>query len=296
MDGRILIMIRIVIVFCWFVLLAVGLLNGYVSGIQPDADATQGVTENTQMLLWVLAVTILAIGATWFGMRLLAVNNKSNSYPIWNGGGAYDPGVRAAQLGYWSILGVCGVIYFLLGSLLGYQAGLMTTSYSLQVPKSAVSNDDRTAQAIAAESKYALRGADYNASFTIPAGWKVSDSPENETNARSVYLIREDGKTTDNREHYISVGVTKGLDIFDDAKNDIIASTLQRTVNGSLAIERQSRNSRIYDRPELGERFTIHIVFADNGNSYVIQGGGPEYEYEETRAAIEQLASSWEFN
>ena len=124
MGGKILIMIRIVIVFSWFVLLAVGLLNGYVSGIQPDADATRGVTENTQMLLWVLVITVLAIGATWFGMRLLSVNNKSNNYVIWRSGGSFDPSMQGAQLGYWSILGICGVIYFLLGSLLGYQVGL----------------------------------------------------------------------------------------------------------------------------------------------------------------------------
>jgi hypothetical protein len=117
-------MIRIVIIFSWLVLLGVGLLNGYVSGIQPDADTTRGMTENTQMLLWVLAIAILAVGATWFGTRLLDVNNKSNNYVIWRAGGSFDPSMQGAQLGYWSVLGVCGIIYLLLGSLLGYQVGL----------------------------------------------------------------------------------------------------------------------------------------------------------------------------
>ncbi|MEK7201221.1 MAG: hypothetical protein AAB737_01120 [Patescibacteria group bacterium] len=117
-------MLKAVIIVAWVVLFALGLYTGHGSAVLPDANVSFGIVGNPRVLLWILAITILAVGATWLGTRLLNVNNKSNRYTIWNGYGSFSPGIQAAHFGYWFILSLCGAIYFLLGSLLGYQAGL----------------------------------------------------------------------------------------------------------------------------------------------------------------------------
>lgn len=117
-------MLKVVIIVAWAVFFGLGLYGGYGSGEVPGADASLSVLVNLRVLLWMLGITILAVGATWFGVRLLSVDNKSNNYAIWRAAGAFDPAMRTAQFGYWFILGLCGAIYFLLGSLVGYQAGL----------------------------------------------------------------------------------------------------------------------------------------------------------------------------
>lgn len=117
-------MLKVVITLAWIWFFALGSYGGYIAGALPDADPSLSIVVNTRVFLWIIAITILAIGATWFGMRLLSVDNKSNNYVIWRAAGAFDPGMQTAQLGYWFILGLCGAIYFLLGSLVGYQVGL----------------------------------------------------------------------------------------------------------------------------------------------------------------------------
>lgn len=117
-------MLKVVITLAWVWFFGIGLYGGYGLGALPDANTSLSIVVNARVQIWILALIILAIGATWFGMRLLNVDNKTNNYVIWRAAGAFDPSMQAAQFGYWLILGLCGAIYVLLGGLLGYQAGL----------------------------------------------------------------------------------------------------------------------------------------------------------------------------